>query len=322
MNYPLFRSRVNRARRFISRILKAIKYKKNRDIVQFSREFTMPVFSQSVRRAIEVNSKKYPVIFLHGVAPRSGTNYLNALLDKHPLIDSCPGEIYEFPFLTHIDQFLYYKDMVLDDYPRNRQNIVDGDISYGFGLSLTRYLHERKKPAKIPLLKEPSVKNLYYFHHLFPGHKLLLLFRDGRDVVQSTISSWPGWTLKEAADRWAKSAQVMLEYNERYAEEGGCLLVRYETLVENLTEEMARICNYLHIDEEIYKGEIEKSIPIIGSSTHSKVEGKVTWKAVDKSSGFKHKNKWEVWTEKQKKCFKKYAGAALIQAGYEENNNW
>ncbi len=322
MTKTWIRRRIKAVTSIASRVRKALKYKTAREEFQFKRTFIEPVLSSATARAAKAGNVTHPVIFLHGVAPRSGTNYLNALLDKHPKLHSCPGEIYEFPFLTHIDEFLGYQSSALDDYPRNKGVIVEDDILCQFGIGLARYIYTWTDEGKTPLVKEPSVRNLGYFHRLFPGHKLLLLIRDGRDVVQSTVSSWPGWTIKSAAIRWAKSARLMLDYNARYAQTGGCLLTRYEDLVENLQPEMERICGYLSIEADIYNADIDRSIPIIGSSTYSKNGGQVTWSAVKKTTDFKHKEKWGNWSNGTRAAFKKYAGQALLRAGYVDSEDW
>ena len=321
MNIHRLRNQLIATRSLASRISKSFGHRQRRDDRHFSREFfefddVVPSATKSASVPIQ------PAVFIHGVAPRSGTNYLNALLAKHPDLDSCPGDIFEFPFLTHIDQFQDYQNVVLNDYPRNRENINEADLFQQYGESLVRYIYLRSEQGKTPLVKEPSVRNLRYFHHVFPGQKLLLLIRDGRDVVQSTISSWPGWTIRNAAIRWARSAELMLEYNRRFQEDRGCLLTRYEDLVESLQPEMARVCDYLEISDDIYQGDIDDSIRIIGSSTHSREEGKVTWKAIEKTKDFKHKQKWATWTERERSTFKKVAGDVLIQAGYADDHQW
>ncbi|MEM7208723.1 MAG: sulfotransferase [Pseudomonadota bacterium] len=293
-----------------------------RNNTQFNSDFEKPEFSQSGQIMARRQSETSPVIFLHGVTTRSGTNYLNALLAKHPKLDSCPGQVYEFPMLTHLDKFVDFQDIALDDFARNREYIERDDIIVSLGSGLVSYLYELTEDGKIPLLKEPSVRNLRLFPKLFPGQKLLLLIRDGRDVVQSALTSWPGTSFRAASVSWARSAELLLNYNDAYSGEGGCLLVRYEDLVENTQDEMERVCDFLEIDSTIYREDIDKEIPIIGSSTHSKRGNRVSWKAVEKSDDFKHKNKWSDWNSSKRAKFKSYAGHALIQAGYESGDDW
>lgn len=40
-----------------------------------------------------------PAVFVHGVLPRSGTNYLADVLALHPDLQQDPGRLWEFPLL-------------------------------------------------------------------------------------------------------------------------------------------------------------------------------------------------------------------------------
>jgi hypothetical protein len=82
---------------------------------------------------------------------------------------------------------------------------------------------------------------------LFPGAHYIHLIRDPRDVARSSIvMGWAGnvyrgvdiWTTAERC--WDRLAATLTP--ARYLE------VRYEVLLENVTEELTRICKFLGVD--------------------------------------------------------------------------
>ena len=117
--------------------------------------------------------------------PRSGTNYLASILKLHPDIETSPREIYEFPFLDASTPLSTFHEKFLSFYSRNREKMNEHDLLPVFGSSALVHLHRDIALDKRLLTKVPSVRNLCRFRLVFPNEKLLILLRDGRDVVAS-----------------------------------------------------------------------------------------------------------------------------------------
>ena len=173
------------------------------------------------------------------------------------------------------------------------------------------------------LLVYTHVHNLNYFFSTFPYENLILLLRDGRDVVSSTIKTWPEITFSEACMRWNRSTKNIVEFIHFYSNESDkYLLARYEEIVKNPEIFINNVCDHFNLDNNKYPFEKINDIPVIGSST-IKRDGKVFWdKGVKKPKNFKSIGRWKNWSNKEKRIFKKIAGQTLIDTDYVDNNLW
>ena len=82
---------------------------------------------------------------------------------------------------------------------------------------------------------------LLMIFQLFPQARLLILVRDGRSVVESTVKSF-GTSYELSMQRWAEAARIILEFQKNNQNKSGnFLIVRYEDLLDNLEKELIRI---------------------------------------------------------------------------------
>ena len=259
-------------------------------------------------------------IMVFGVAPRSGTNYIGNVISNHPDVSAYPNEIYEVPFLRITNKLKSFQDAFFDDYYRNIENMNKNDFLPLFGSSFIAHLYSYIPKGKTMLVKEPDTRFLRYFPYVFPHEHLLLVLRDGRDVVDSTIRTWPSMDFKKICQRWSDSTKLILKfqrkYNERY------LLIKYEDMLDKPKHYMTNILMHYKLDVDSYPFEKIESMPIVGSSTASKKGDEVSWKPIPASKSFKPTNKWNNWTAKQKNDFKTIAGEALIEAKYCNGLDW
>lgn len=146
-------------------------------------------------------------IFFVGGSPKSGTTWLQLLLDAHPSV-SCSGEGH---FPTHLWSFLKEAlnkhDRViktnneelfteLEEYPRLTQD----DIGYIFATCIAVFLEKqsRHKAARAIGDKTPAanIRAFAGLAALFPRAKFIQIVRDGRDCA---VSGWfhnlrnPAW---------------------------------------------------------------------------------------------------------------------------------
>lgn len=261
-----------------------------------------------------------PALMLYGVTPRAGTNYIGKLLSMHPDITAYPNNIYEIPFLCMTDKLQSFQNAFFNDYSRNLENMGENDFLPIFGSSFISHLYSFAPENGVILTKDPDVRFLRYYPLLFPHENLLLVLRDGRDVVHSTITTWPSMNFKSICQRWHDSARLILEFQKRH--QNKYLLIKYEEMLENPPEQLAHVLRHYDLDTDSYPFDAINSMPIIGSSTASKVDGKVNWKPVESDGNFKPTNKWLTWTKQQKNIFKKIAGNTLIECGYSDDLNW
>ena len=182
-------------------------------------------------------------------APRSGTTWLQAMLDAHPDVVTMS----ELWVLDYTATWL-------------RQWQVQADKPNAIGLPLlwshddllaemrafaqetyTRLLGHHPD-ARVILDKTPRyVRSVHQIHALFPDVRFIHIIRDGRDVVASTLaasqswgSNWATTDARRAAANWAYDVQAGREaarYTGQYTE------VRYEALLAHDIDTLMRAFN-------------------------------------------------------------------------------
>ncbi len=157
-----------------------------------------------------------------------------------------------------------------------------------------------------------------YLHHIdelvqvWPGVRLLVLVRDGRDVALS-IRSLPfgannAWA---AAGDWAEGIRLGMRAAERYP--ANVLTVRYEDLVANPGDEVRRICDFLGLMFGEQMLEIERS------SGAKVVADQAEW-FTNLWAGINQKSvgKWRThMSAREQALFAGIAGAELAANGYD-----
>jgi hypothetical protein len=149
-----------------------------------------------------------------------------------------------------------------------------------------------------------------------------VLTRDGRDVVHSTVKTWPQLMFWMACQRWRRSARMVLACHRRYAERGeGYWLARFEDAVSDPESFVREACRHFNLDEEKYPFDEMSDLPVRGSAT-LKEPGDVDWHPVEKPRDFDPVGHWRDWSWWRKWRFKRIAGRELIQLGYAKDMNW
>lgn len=259
-------------------------------------------------------------IIIHGIMPRSGTVYVGDLLGLHPDLALTPNKVWEIPFLKLTGDILRVQEEFFRSYKNNRGKIGEADFLPLFGGSFIAYLHSFAPEEKRMVLKMPGVQYLNYFFSVFPHESLLVLVRDGRDVVHSTVKTWPGLRFSDVCRRWNRSARMILAAQECYAGRQGYWMARFEDAVRDPRAFVKEACINLGLDEDKFPYEKIEAIPVQGSSSLIK-EGKTRY-WVKKPTGFNPIGRWEQWSTGKKRTFKRIAGPALIDLGYCDSLDW
>lgn len=259
-------------------------------------------------------------IFILGIMPRSGTNYIWDLLRLHPDCAPARTPIMEDFFLEHSDHLLTYTQAVRDwwdpiwgDFPddlidRFRESLGDGLISFLWVDGERRLL-----------TKSPSVRHVDRFFAFFPRARLLILVRDGRSVVQSAMATF-GWDFDRAARNWATAADEIrsFEANSGHEQKDRYLLVRYEDLVDDVVGSLTHVLRFLELKETVYDFDAAARLPVRGSSVEfGPGRQSVHWEPVDKRSEFDPKERWRSWSPAKHERFEWIAGEQLRYFGYQ-----
>ena len=167
--------------------------------------------------------------------------------------------------------------------------------------------------------KTPSVQNLHYFFKLFPQAHLLILVRDGRAVVESSVKSFNS-NYETMMRHWANAARTILHFKQSCRDSDyKYLIVRYEDLWSSREKELRKILAFLGLDIETYNFEAAESLPISGSSVLRKQSGGVLhWHPVEQTPDFDPLHRWSHWDRALHRRFNWIAGPFLAKFGYEE----
>jgi protein-tyrosine sulfotransferase len=258
------------------------------------------------------------VIFILGLMPRSGTNFLSNLLQLHP--DCAPAvPVWEDFLIAHLDLLANYSDSVADEWYESwgvtDQTGTDLDISLGNGLA--RFLEARCAGTRV-ISKTPRVDNLDLFYRFFPEGRLLILVRDGRSIVESGAQSF-GWSREAAMHSVAQAAQTITSFQQKYpAEEGRYRILRYEDLWQNTEAELQELFEFLELDSDHYDWQQALALPVIGSSElEARIEGSIHWDPVERSAEFDPMSRFADWSNATHYRYNSVTGPDLIPFGYE-----
>jgi protein-tyrosine sulfotransferase len=258
-------------------------------------------------------------IFLHGILPRSGTNFLWDLLLLHPDCAPAVDPVREDLFLEHSDHLLAFSDAVRGAWD-TRWGAFDVDLPErllaALGEGLVSFLWVRRDRRLVT--KSPTDLHLERFFAFFPTARLLVLVRDGRSVTQSSMDTF-GWEFERAARAWAAAADRIARFQRANADRASLWrLVRYEDLVNDLDRELMGILRFTGLDPSRYDFDSARELPVRGSSSffgpgHSSVH----WEPVERDENFAPTGRWRSWTPGRLDRFDWLAGDQLRTLGYE-----
>lgn len=298
---------------------------KNKYFLEYPDEFDQ----NEIKRIVSlIRGEEYqPAIFIHGVLPRSGTNYLSDLMKRHKDVFSYTYHFFEFPLLSFTGEV---KDLQSDFNRRIARypgSLKAFEFSAYINAGMMKNLQALSESKKNMLFKYPFVHYLDLFRTFFPRDFLILILRDGRDVVSSSVRTFgTGFFKKNFSDycrEWDFATQCILKYCQgNSCSNPRTVVVKYEDLYKDPQTTIHKILHALHLDPKRFDFNGISHQPIRGSSALSNNKGRVTWEPQERQDDFNPIGRWGDWPIRQKRQFKTYAGRSLIAAGYAKDNNW
>jgi hypothetical protein len=260
-------------------------------------------------------------IFLLGILERSGTNFLWDLFRAHP---DCGVRrpIWEDKLLRPAHMLEQYVDTVVATWDGSWQAPAEerGKLMRALGDGLVAWVTSAAQPSESHVIvKTPSVENLPLFDDLFGDDvRLLVLVRDGRNVVESGVRSF-GWSYPVTMKNWADGARTVLQSQQLFADtDRRYLLVRYEDLLADQRGQLTRIFTFCGLDPTRFDFDSAEALPVRGSST-DRVEGgaPVDWATVARPADFAPERRHEGWDDALRHLYSEIAGEASVALGYE-----
>ncbi|MEZ4700852.1 MAG: sulfotransferase [Rhodothermales bacterium] len=279
-----------------------------------------PFHSESIQEPASnapVDWRREP-IFIVGIMPRSGTNFLHRLLCQHPdcgAINTTP--VREDYLLHHIEGLNRFVGRLRWQWGHwGADEAFVHSLADRLGLGAAAFL-KSLSPAKRIVTKTPSVANLRLYTRFFQHSPLLIIVRDGRSVVASGMSGF-GWRFETATRAWASAARAIARFRE--GRDGGDFrfkVIQYERLSGETDATLLDVMAFLELDAERYDFEKAGQTPIYGSSFASKEGDGVTWKPKEKTADFEPSARWKSWSRFQHRRFNWLAGKEMKALGYE-----
>jgi protein-tyrosine sulfotransferase len=277
----------------------------------------MPAGPGDGRTATLVEIERAEPIFIHGILPRSGTNFLWDLLLLHADCAPAREPVREDLFLDHSDHLTAFVEAVRAAWdPRWGDFAADVPerLHAALGEGLVSFLWTDQSRRLVT--KSPSVRHLGRFFAFYPWARLLILARDGRSVVQSSMDTF-GWDFDRACRAWADAADEIRRFQQvETARSERWRLVRYEDLVDDTEGQLRPILEFLGLDPTRFDFEAARNLPVRGSSAFGRQSGGVHWEPVSKDVTFAPKERWRSWPAEQLERFDWLAGDQLRGLGY------
>ena len=252
------------------------------------------------------DSTAVKMIFVLGIQGRSGTNYLWDLLNLHPSVEavSVASEDWVVDQLHHVER--------LSTTLEKRWTLPPSDLRRRIGDEVARQL-ARGIDDRVVLTKSPSVRNLELFPRYFPDAHLVLLIRDGRAVVESTVRSF-GDSYEGVTRRWAENARSIvrfLECRDRRLHH----LVRFEDLIGDRESTMRQLIAELGLEADCY--DFTARLPGVRGSSELTQSGALHWRPVDLGPGFDPTRRWAGWSAWRHARFAHLAYKEMLELGYQ-----
>ena len=288
-------------------------------------------FDQTKKVARIIRGENYsPSIFIHGVLPRSGTNIISDIIETAKNTSNRGDTPSEFPFLSSARAFEGLYSGILAKHRQNEQFFSGLELMAYSCSGIVKRLQDKLGDDVTPVFKMPSVYHIELFPILFPLDKLVVVVRDGRDIIQSSLDTWRGsgrrLFLRSGdgfAKEWALSIDILSSIQE-YAESNpdfSLHVLKYEDFISNPSKSINDLFDYLGLEVNNEDMERVLNMPLRGSSQY-KNDGQPTWEPIKQPDAFSPVGRWKNWSIKEKKNFNKIAGKQLIKMGYEETSNW
>jgi protein-tyrosine sulfotransferase len=257
-------------------------------------------------------------IFVHGIMPRSGTNFLWELLLLHPDCSRPRAPVREDLFLDHSDHlaaFIEAAHRAWDPAWGTFGPDVAEQFYSALGEGLVSFLWADRSRRLVT--KSPSVQHLDRFFSFYPWARLIVLVRDGRSVVQSAMDTF-GWDFDRACRAWSQAADTVRRFQEAERERAArWRLVRYEDLIDDTVGQMRALLDFLELDATRYDFEAACTQPVRGSSAFGRDGRAVHWNAVPRDASFTPKERWRSWSAEKLERFDWLAGDQLRALGYD-----
>lgn len=256
-------------------------------------------------------------VFIIGINPRCGTNYLQRILCLHP--DCVPTRHWGEDFiLFHADHLLNFTEAVTSHWIPEWNN-DPSQFRAAMRKGIIHYLSPSETPARYVITKTPHAENAHLFLKMFDSGFMILVIRKGQDLVESTLRTFRKKKFDDAARGYRHGGELILRIlnNPELMNSGRIKLVRYEDLIQNHSETVGQLLDFLKLDKTVFDFSKSASQKVSGSSSFGVTEEKFIWKSVENDGTFTPTKRADNWSRHQHYRFNHLAGKINRALGYE-----
>lgn len=240
--------------------------------------------------------------------PRSGTSMMQWALRQHPRLWGGQESDYLIPLMRSL------RDVHEHGSRRGKLHWLSGQ-EVGFdefvrhvGIGINS-LYTSRSGGKRWVEQTPQYTlHLNNMVRLFPDGRFLFMVRDGRDVVHSLRNFVSPVEHRNGCQIWKDFMTAGLEFtDDDHGEQ--MMMVSYRAAVEETSQEMAKVFEF--IDEDFEQASVEfirSNSPI--NSSFSEAEGLARTK------------RWQTWSPDEREVFADVAGDLLVDLGFEVDDSW
>jgi len=266
------------------------------------------------------------LIYIAGVSPRSGTNYLNRLVSKHPsCVTIADGEDH---FLSKSTLLRLFAERVYnhwnEDWAIKKEN-ASGEVLGAIGEGLVGFLRSQATDEDgsaadadfhTVVTKTPHAKNARLFPRLFHDGFLIVLIRDGRAVTESRMKTFEQ-SFDAAVRGWRRGARDVIRLVEEHgwSSEWHCT-VKYEDVFRQPDDELRQLFDAVSLDPSLYPYSYLEDVAVVGSSTYGREGEAVTWEEKQADGAFDPLSRFRDWGDEKHERFEWLAGDELREMGY------
>lgn len=267
------------------------------------------------------------MIFITAPVERCGTNFVGEIIKTLNPDYNYPGVFPECFLFKNINVLEQYCDSFIDkhshffsqfDKPPHYTDTVSKDLKFEIGNGVLRFLKPLVDKQHV-LLKCPDSTGINSFFKYFPDSKLIIVNRDGRDVVDSILRTWPEKRFVANIKLWKRrSLEIFKFLKDNEILSSKILMIKYEDLILDIHKQIHRLADFLEINNKDINWQAVNNIPLIGSSIFKGAANNQSWSKMEKPDNFNPLCRWRKWSFLKKLIFKIISGDVLIKMGYKE----
>ncbi len=232
-------------------------------------------------------------IFIIGIAGRSGTHFIKQLLRKHPQISNniLKREAHFISEINFLDLYVKNVTYYWQKNQKQHENKIKNLLKINLANGILNFL-PKDNDKKYFVINTPYTDNLKYFPYYFKNHKLIIITRNAKDLVESGVRS-KFWSYEEGLQLWNRSAKRILNLKKNYS---NFIIIKYEDLFTNPQKELIKIFDYLNLKSQNFPFKDIEKTPVQGSSDAKNNNKNWEYKNIEKPKNFKPLSRAENWS--------------------------